>query len=178
MAGKQAMPTQAFDPKLFAKRVQKVRNSQKKDFYDWIDRECKSIEKGLAPFAKGKVKKEKAVAEIGKLVKLEKKELDKLEKASKDKANYAEGIKSLEAELPDDLDPKLRLVLTKLVQTGSELAEQERKDRENQLAQTLQLIARNKGAMAKVYGSDVADPITVLSIAVALLIQYVSGKKK
>lgn len=178
MAGKQAVPSKSFDPKLFAKDVQRVRNSQKKNFYDWIDRECRSIEKQLEPFAKGKVKKEKAADEMQKLVKGQKKELEKLQKVSRDKSNYAEGIAILTTNLPDDIDPKQKLVITKLTNTGAELVEKERKERETQLSQTIQLIARNKGQMAKVYGSEVADPVTVLTMALALLLDYVSRKKK
>jgi len=178
MAGKQAVPTKAFDPKQFAQQVQKVRNSQKKDFYDWIDRECSTLEKKLEPFAKGKVKKEKALAELDKLVKSEKKSLDKLQKASKDKGNYPEAIRGLIDNVPDDADPKLKITVTRLADMAAELTEKERRSREEQIAQTLQAIARNRGQMEKVYGSDVADPVTVLTLALALLLDYVSRKKK
>lgn len=178
MAGKQAVPTNAFDPKLFAKRVQKVRNSQKKDFYDWIDRECSSIEKRLEPFAKGKVKKEKAAGEIVKLVKAEERELKSLTKTARDKSQYPEALRGLLDEVPDDADPKLKIVVTRLAEAAAELTEKERQEREKQVSQTLQLIARNQGQLAKVYGSEVADPVTVLTLALAVLLDYVSRKKK
>lgn len=178
MGGKQSVPATKFDPKLFAKQVQKVKRDQKKNFYDWIDKECSSLTKSLEPFAKGKVKPDKAPGEIQKLVKAEKKELQKLERAARDKANYPEALRKLLEQAPDDLDGKTKLVVTKLAETGAEQTEEERRAREQQLKTTLEHIARNRGQMEKVYGSDVADPVTVLTVALALLLEYVSRKKK
>ncbi|MFG0306661.1 MAG: hypothetical protein ACF8Q5_10670 [Phycisphaerales bacterium JB040] len=178
MGGKQSVPATKFDPKLFARQVQRVRNDQKKNFYDWIDRECASLEKSLEPFAKGKVKPDRAPAEIKKLVRAQKKGLDKLEKAARDKANYPEALRTLLETAPDDLDDKTKLVVTKLAETGAGQTEDERREREKQLKTTLEHIARNRGQMEKVYGSEVAEPVTVLTLALALLLDYVSRKKR
>ena len=178
MAGKQAKSTRVFDRKLFEKRVQRLRTNQQKNFYDWIERDCRSLEKDLKPFLRGKVGKERAAAELRKLLNKHEPSLKKLEKQTRLKKHYPDAVYGLLRELPGGMDPKDLKAGTVMINKAAERAEVERRQRENQVQEVLVNIRRQRFFMTKVYGQEIADPIFLLTMLLHLLVTNMKRNKR
>ncbi|MEM0924394.1 MAG: hypothetical protein AAGJ83_00015 [Planctomycetota bacterium] len=181
MAGKQAIPTKKFDARDYARQVQTLRNSQKRNFYDWIEKEAKSIETSFKPYKNAKPPKdsrEKAAAVKALKTEAEKtkKKVEALVSEAKKKKNYGEHFVVLRKDLEPD-DPQY-VTIVKIGDVAAEKAEEERKAREERLGKTIREINYVKNNVKKLYGTEGVDAVAAMVMALALLLEYLSKKKK